>query len=528
MKRVYLFLCCLTTLITPISAEPSQPPIEDYIRASWTVLERTVQDLPTAAADPKLGTMDRYPVYLAPSEDRAAVEQRLGRELPADQLAKIELKTLPADVLEQPQISGDIAQQGLLYLPHPYIVPGGRFNEMYGWDSYFINLGLLASGETGKAKLMVEKHLYQVKHYGRVLNANRSYYLTRSQPPFLATMVSDVYEVTGDKDWAEAALPALISTYRFWTSEPHLTPETGLSRYYDLGEGPAPEVLADEKDEAGLTHYDRIKNDFRSFLKLSEKERLERLGYPLELYYDLESDELTPLFYKGDRSMRESGFDPSDRFGRFNIDVIHYNPVDLNSLLYQYENEMGRLLSKLGKSRGAKVWFDLAAQRKERIQRYLWDEESGLFADYNVRTKTRRHYPFATTYFPLWTGCSTPAQADRVYQNSHLFVKRGGVVTSTHRSGNQWDSPFGWAPLQLVAAQGLERYGYPQKARQIAQAFVDLVKQEYRSTGTIVEKYDVVAGTSQVSSAIDYGYSSNEIGFGWTNATYLLLEALLD
>ena len=315
MKRLSLFLIALTCLALPIGAET--PPIEDYIARSWEFLERNLQDLPAAAEDPKLGERERYPVYLAPTENLAAVQGRLEKELTADQLAKVELRTLPADVVANPQLQGDMDHHGLLYLPHPYVVPGGRFNEMYGWDSYFINLGLLESGRTDQARLMVENHLYQVRHYGRVLNANRTYYLTRSQPPFLATMVADVYRYTGDKKWVEEALPALVSTYRFWTSAPHLTPETGLSRYYDLGEGPAPEVLAGEKDESGLTHYDRIKADFRKYVGLSEAEQTEKLGYPLSLYYDAQSDELTPLFYKGDRSMRESGFDPSDRFGRF-------------------------------------------------------------------------------------------------------------------------------------------------------------------------------------------------------------------
>ena len=324
----------------------------------------------------------------------------------------------------------------------------------------------------------------------------------------------------------EQALPALISTYRFWTSEPHLTPETGLSRYYDLGDGPAPEVLAGEKDESGLTHYDRIKTDFQKYVSLSEDQQIETLGYPLSLYYDAESEELTPLFYKGDRSMRESGYDPSDRFGRFNIDAIHYNPVDLNSLLYLYEMEMGRLFAKLGRSKQASDWFGLAQERSENMQTYLWDEQTGLFLDYNFRTGSRRNYPFATTYFPLWTGWASPDQAAAVFANGEFFVKPGGVVTSTHRSGNQWDSPFGWAPLQLVAAEGLARYGYQRQAKQVADAFLSLVKQEYQKSGTIVEKYDVVNRTSDVSGGIDYGYSSNEIGFGWTNAVYLRLLKL--
>ena len=483
MKRFGLLLACLLCASSQTLAEPVRPSIDDYILESWDVLERTLKHLPVAAADPKLGEMERYPVYLAATESLPAVEARLRAQLSPEQMAQLELRLLPADVIAKPQLDGGLANQGLLYLPEPYVVPGGRFNEMYGWDSYFINL---------------------------------------------ATMVADVFAATGDKEWAEKALPALISTYRFWTSEPHLSPETGLSRYYDLGEGPAPEVLASEKDEAGLTHYDRIKLEFRKYLELSEEEQSELLGYPLSLYYDASADELTPLFYKGDRSMRESGYDPSDRFGRFNVDVIHYNPVDLNSLLYLYENEMGRLLLRLGRERGAKDWFQLAEERKQLMQKYLWDEESGLFLDYNFRSQARRDYPFATAYFPLWTGWASAEQAGRLFAQGSLFIEPGGVVTSTRRTGNQWDAPFGWAPLQMVAALGLERYGYHEQAAHIARSFVSLVEQEYQAWGTIVEKYDVVRRSSKVSEDIEFGYSSNEIGFGWTNACYLILRALLD
>lgn len=525
MKTTPLVIICLFCLSTLGLGQSEHPPIESYITESWTFLQRGLKDLPAAAVDPKLGERESYPVYIAATEDLESVRRLLEQTLDQSQRAKIELRVLPEDVIDRPQLDG-LANQGLLYLPHPYVVPGGRFNEMYGWDSHFINLGLLAEGRVEQGREMVENHLYQVKHYGRVLNANRSYYLTRSQPPFLATMVADVVAETGDKEWLKAAWPALKSTYAFWTTEPHLTPQTGLSRYYDLGDGPAPEVVADEKDAEGRTHYERIKLDFRQFASLPESEQLSKLGYPLSLYYDADADELTPLFYKGDRSMRESGFDPSDRFGRFNIDVIHYNPVDLNSLLYSYELEMGRLSTILGNKDEAEEWFKKAAVRRELMQRYLWDQRSGLFLDYNFRTQERRNYPFATTYFPLYTGWATPEQASAVYRQTAKFLKPGGIVTSLERSGNQWDYPFGWAPLQLVAALGLERYGYLREAKAIAGAFRGLVEKEYQSSGTIVEKYDVVNRTSRVSEGIEYGYSSNEIGFGWTNAVYTLLGRL--
>lgn len=500
------------------------PPIEAYIEESWSFLERSVEHLVEAATDPKLGERERYPVFVAASEDLDAVRARLQAELGQDGWSAIEVRRLPADIKSSPQLDGGISNHGLLYLPHPYVVPGGRFNEMYGWDSYFINLGLLAAGRVRQARLMVENHLYQVRHYGRVLNANRTYYLTRSQPPFLATMVADVYRHTGDHQWVREALPALEETYRFWTEEPHLTPATGLSRYHDLGHGPADEVVASERDEQGHTHYDRIRSEFRSLLERSPEGLEELLGYPLHLYYDVSDDRLTDLFYLGDRSMRESGYDPSDRFGRFNIDVTFFNPVDLNSLLYTYELEMGRLQQQLGQSPDAAAWRRRAAFRLEAMQRYLWDTDSGLFLDYNLRAGRRRHYPFATTFFPLWAGWATPDQAAAVAEHVEEMLKPGGLCTSLERTGNQWDAPYGWAPLQLAAVEGLARYGYQRSADRIAQAFCSMVEDEYRRLGTILEKYDVVRRSAEVSEGIAFGYSSNEIGFGWTNGVYLLLK----
>lgn len=499
--------------------------IRQYVEDSWSFLERSELHLAQAAEDPKLGERDRYPVFLSSRESLPDVRARLQAMLSRDELESIELRVLPADVKSRPQLEGGMEAHGLLYLPHPYVVPGGRFNEMYGWDSHFINLGLLRSGRVEQARRMVDNHLYQVEHYGRVLNANRTYYLTRSQPPFLASMVADVQRSSPNRAWVEQAMPGLEETYRFWTTEPHLTPETGLSRYFDLGHGPADEVVASERDEHGWTHYERIAMEFTKLGELSAAEQEALLGYPLKLYFDSATQELTELFYAGDRAMRESGYDPSDRFGRFNIDTTFCNPVDLNSLLYLYEQEMAGLCRLLG--RPESHWRQRAAARAELMQRYLWEEQDGLFFDYNLRAKTRRVYPFATTFFPLWTGWATPEQAARVREHLAAFLKPGGLVTSLHVSGNQWDAPFGWAPLQLAAVEGLARYGFAQEAGQVAEAFTSLVEEEFLRTGTIVEKYDVVRRTSEVSEGIEFGYSTNEIGFGWTNGVYLALKERL-
>jgi len=296
--------------------------VRSYIKQSWHTLTRSNAQLANAAVDPKFKRAEgRWPVYVPAGEDVGRIEQTLRAQMSAADLARIELRPLPAD-------ASQVTEQGLLYLPRPYVVPGGRFNEMYGWDSYFIQVGLVRDGEMELAKDMVENFLYEVENYGRVLNANRTYYLTRSQPPFLTRMILNVYRRRPDRAWLRGAIPAVEKYYRFWTEAPHLTPQTGLSRYYDFGDGPAPEVLADERDAEGRTHYDRV----REFYKTHEV-----TDYDVNKFYDRARDELTPAFYKGDRSMRESGFDPSNRFGPFSADITSYNPVCLNSLLYAME-----------------------------------------------------------------------------------------------------------------------------------------------------------------------------------------------
>jgi alpha,alpha-trehalase len=403
-----------------------------------------------------------------------------------------------------------------LYLPRPYVVPGGRFNEMYGWDSYFIQIGLLRDDELTRARDMAENFVYQIQHYGTILNANRTYYLSRSQPPFLTRMVLGVYERTGDTAWLRSTVPAIDRYYRFWTSAPHDVADVGLSRYFDRGDGPAPEVVADEKDELGRTHYDRAREYYRTH---------DVADYDESLYYDSRRDRLTDLFYKGDRTMRESGFDPSNRFGALNVDVIHYAPVCLNTLLYVMEEDAARIMDTLGDAASARAWRTRAASRRDLVNTLMWDEQAGLYYDYNIRTRRLRRYDFATTFFPLWAGIASPAQAARVRANLDRFEAPGGLLTSTEVTGNQWDAPFGWAPLQVIAVSGLRRYGFHEDANRIATKFVALVAKELDEHGTIVEKYDVRRRESDVAADIKFGYSANQVGFGWTNGAVLDLLA---
>jgi alpha,alpha-trehalase len=520
-SRIVSLLLALLIFSSSLSARPARQTdratsaqlqaIRNYIKQSWRTLQRSNAKLADAAVDPKFKTSagSRWPVYVSRREDFKAVEAKLRQEMPAADVAKIELRRLPDDL-------GDIKQHGLLYLPNPYVVPGGRFNEMYGWDSYFIQVGLLRDGEIELAKDMIDNFLYQIDNYGKILNANRTYYLTRSQPPFLTQMILGVYRKTRDRRWLQSTVPAIEKTYRLWTEEPHLTKSTGLARYYDFGDGPAPEAVADERDAQGRTHYDRVKEYYRTH---------EVKDYDVSKFYDKEKDQLTALFYKGDRSMRESGFDPSNRFGPFSADIIEHNSVCLNSLLYLMETETAEIMKLTGRARDASRWLDRARARKAQINRLMWDAKDGLYYDYNVAEKRVRRYPFATTFYPLWAGIADRAQAARVVANLHRFERPGGLLTSTQVTGSQWDAPFGWAPLQLIAVNGLRRYGYNQEADRLAVNFLSLVLKEFIAHNTIVEKYDVEARKSQISAGLKFGYTSNEIGFGWTNAAFIEIYA---
>jgi alpha,alpha-trehalase len=512
-------LVALAALAIPAAAQddPLAPqrlaPVRKYIKDGWTTLTRSSRDLIRAAPDPKLHLApgQPWPVYLSPREDRPRVEKELTAALTKEQRAQIDLRVLPADPLS-------VKEHGLLYLPHPYVVPGGRFNEMYGWDSYFIQVGLLRDGEVEKAKHLVDNFVYEIDHYGTILNANRTYFLSRSQPPFLTRMVLGVYERTKDREWLRKTWPSVEKYYAFWTSVPHLVASTGLSRYYDRGEGPGPEVVSDEKDAQGRTHYDRAREYYKTHTVAD---------YDVARFYDARKDELTPLFYKGDRSMRESGFDPSSRFGPFSVDIVHYVPVCLNALLFVMEQDAARIATELGRP-DAKQWTERASKRQAAVDRDLWDEKSGLYLDYNFEKRARRSYPFATTFYPLWAGMASPEQAKRVLDNLKLFEAPGGVLTSTQETGNQWDAPFGWGPLQIIAVDGLRRYGHQEAADRLARRFVGTVVKEFEEHAKILEKYDVVRRESDVSSGIRFGYSSNEVGFGWTNAAVLELLAGLD
>ncbi len=489
---------------------PDLTAVRAYIKTSWRTLERSNLTILKSASDSKVDQVDRLTVYVARDEEPAKIKEQLAERLTPAERERLEVKALPED----PE---SIHEAGLLYLPYPYVVPGGRFNEMYGWDSYFTLLGLVRDGEMGLAKDMTDNFLYEIEHYGKILNANRTYYLTRSQPPFLTQMVLEVYRRNGDLKWLRSTVPATLKYYDYWTKGAHFTASTGLSRYDGGATTPAPEVVRGEKDADGKSHYDRIIEYYKTH---TVKE------YDVRRYYDAATNTLTPEFYNGDRAMRESGFDPSARFGPFSVDIIRYNPVDLNCLLYRMEMDMAAILTML-EDRGANEWADRAAKRAATIDRLMWNSAAGLYFDYNFVDKRQSTYEFLTAYYPMWAGIASKQQAQRLVENLKIFERKGGLQMSPNRSGNQWDAPFGWAPMQVIVEEGLRRYGYHDDADRISRKWLGMIAADFKEHGTIKEKYDVETGKSDLAAGLKFGYTSNEIGFGWTNASVVLMDEQL-
>jgi alpha,alpha-trehalase len=513
-----------------------------YIHAAWDKLTRSATDC-AALTDVKVKTA---PVLYVPADGPIPEEA-----IAAGKKCNAQVQPLPraieklGDVMPQ-----ELAAQGLLYLPNPYVVPGGRFNEMYGWDSFFILLGLEADHRETLAKGMVDNFLYEVDHYGAVLNANRTYYLTRSQPPFLTAMIRAVYEDRASfpmtpegraeaHAWLAQAYAAAVKDYSTWTRPEHKAGVTGLARYSDYGAGPVPEMSDDDTYYAdvirGLVeHPTPAGNAF--LLKASEHPEAAEAARLKVTSCDVRASvvclhawyggyRLTADFYKGDRAMRESGFDISDRFGPYSGATHHYAPVCLNSLLYRYERDLAHMAHLLGKPQEALRWDRKANARAAAMQRYLWRPREGVFADYDFVHARPSDYAFLTSLYPLWAGVATREEANRIAAQLNLFERPGGLSMSNSNTGLQWDEPYGWAPANWIAAAGLDALGFHADAARIAEHFDATVDAGFAADGTIREKYNVVTQSAQVR--VSAGYTENVVGFGWTNAVYLKFRQMI-
>ena len=517
----------------------------------WDGLTRTVdaEGLARVAIDQKgEGTdLDRRPRVYVPHGDAKALAyfERVAREQPE---LGLEVRRLPETITPE-YVLGLNERPGILSLAFvedkdgrvrglPFVVPGGRFNELYGWDSYFIVLGLLHDGLVELAKGMVAHFLYEIEHYGQILNANRSYYLTRSQPPFLTAMgwaVCEHLPPGQDRDtWFAEVIRTAIREYEtVWTIPPKVT-ETGLSRYYATGIGMPPETEANHYDGHLEPYAVAAGMDVVRFRKAVWRR-------------DIVDPELDAYFVH-DRTLRESGHDNSYRLeGR----AAHLCTVDLNSLLYRYESDIARALKevfgdKLETSDGtvhtSAAWEERAERRRDLMSRLCWNEERGMFFDYDFVARKQTGFESVTTLYPLWAGLARGDQAAMLVRRAvPLFEEAGGLVSTTeasrgpvseHRPQRQWDYPFGWPPHQMLAWQGLINYGYESVAQHLAYRWLHMItKNAADYNGTIPEKYDVVHRTHDVF--VEYGNVGTEFdyitreGFGWMNASYQLGLSLL-
>ena len=398
----------------------------------------------------------------------------------------------------------------LLALPNPYVVPGGRFREIYYWDSYFTMLGLKESGENDMIENMIRNFAYLINTYGHIPNGARTYYLGRSQPPFFACMVQLLAEIKGDGVY-NTYLPALEKEYQFWMEgadqlkpgEVHrrvvkLADGTILNRYWDDMESPRQESYREDFEVAQKSGRDLI-----------------------EMYHHL-------------RAGAESGIDFSSRwFGDdANINTIQttdYIAVDLNSLLYNLEKVLA-LSYKIIKSDNIKISsenttkaaaYELKAdKRRKAIEKYCWNDKAGYYADYNFKQNKAEDNITLAAMYPLFFSL---ADRDRAAQTKTIvlnnLLKPGGLATTMYKTGEQWDLPNGWAPLQWMGIQGLERYGFSEDARNVAQRWIKLNVNVYKRTGRLMEKYNVV------DTHLDAGGGEypGQDGFGWTNGVLLKL-----
>ncbi|MGB5820498.1 MAG: alpha,alpha-trehalase TreF [Saonia sp.] len=394
-----------------------------------------------------------------------------------------------------------------LALPNAYVVPGGRFQEIYYWDSYFTLEGLVVDGQDELATNMVDNFSFLIDSIGFIPNGTRDYFLSRSQPPFYALMVDAL--TRKDKNILLTYHPQIIKEYEFWMSgEENLDmPYTTEKHVVRLEEG----VLNRYWDSRKTPRQEAYKED-------------------IHLASELSSDTEKADLYANLRAGAASGWDYSSRwfgtdrdFGSTTTTTII--PVDLNGLLYFMETKIAEGYGLQGDMENKELYEKKAEVRKITLQKYLWDSEKKFFMDYDFKLRATTDEFTLAGVFPLFFKLATEEQAkavkDRLLTN---FLKDGGLVTTLKNTGQQWDAPNGWAPLQWIAVHGLLNYGYKEEAKDIMQRWLALNQKVYKNTGKMMEKYNV----EDVSLLSGGGEYETQDGFGWTNGVALGFKSLLD
>ncbi|KAF2431558.1 neutral trehalase [Tothia fuscella] len=528
----------------------------------WHTLTRRLDAsvIAIAAPDSKDWTENPRPrIYVPPScTDQIDYYQKAATSMPE---LNLDVQVLP-ELITEDVYKQMLSRPGLMALDmesgvnavtgdkelhgRPFVVPGGRFNELYNWDTYFISIGLLASGYTSLVKNIVLNFVFEIQHYGLIPNANRSYYLVRSQPPFLTSLARQTYEVIRDdvdaKDFLKRAVLAAIKEYnQVWMAEPRYDPVSGLSRYRPRGFGVPKEC------EAGA--FDAVLHPYMKKYNMSSEQFVQ--AYESGKVQEPDLDE----YFLHDRAVRESGHDISLRMEGVCADL---GTVDLNSLLYKYETDImevirdefdgeleipqefcapGQVLSHI---ETAAEWQQKADSRKQVLDTYLWNEERGMYLDYNTKTGKQHTIESVTCFWPLWSGAASEHQAKMLIEKAlPKFEMVGGLVSTAKESlpnggvglhcheQHQWDFPYAWAPHQVMAWDGFKRYGYHKVAERVCYRWLRTVLKVFVDfNGTVVEKYDVTNERDPHKVFAEYGNQGLDFkgfareGFGWTNASF--------
>ncbi len=363
--------------------------------------------------------------------------------------------------------------ESLIGLPNPYIVPSAAapghefdYNEMYYWDTYFIAQGLLDDEHQELVEGMLENLCTMFKRFKVIPNGSRIYYAGRSQPPFLTSYIFDVYDrYSKDIKWLKKHISIAKEEYNVvWMgkTKPNVRlVHEGLSRYYDFN-------------------------------------------------------------YLHDIAETESGWDMTPRFNR---KTLHYLPVDLNALLYKYETDFARAARLFGDNKEAVKWGAAAAKRKKTMDRLMWDSLKGLYYDYNYAKGRRGNISSLAAYFPMWAGMVDEKRAARLVKELKRFEQKGGLSTTDAYALRQrlpgsipmqWAYPNGWAPLQLIVVQALQRYGYHNDAHRVANKWLHGNLDWFKKHDEFLEKYNVV----EPDNPPEKGVYPSQVGFGWTNAVF--------
>ncbi|MGH2646631.1 MAG: alpha,alpha-trehalase TreF, partial [Ginsengibacter sp.] len=403
------------------------------------------------------------------------------------------------DVLtRKPEESND----SLIALPHSYIVPGGRFREIYYWDSFFTMLGLQVSGRIDMIRDMTNNFSFLIDRFGYIPNGNRTYFVGRSQPPFFACMVRLLAGEKGESILKEY-LPRLQKEYDFWmkgieelnmenrfVNRVTLLPDGSiLNHYWDENETPRPESFKEDVELAGEAKDKKI-------------------------------------MYRNLRAAAESGWDFSSRWFKDvkDFSTIHTTeiiPVDLNCLLFYLEQAIADGYELAGNKKSSEKFISLAVARKEAINKYCWNDDDGFYFDYDYVASLQKRPLTLAAAFPLYFKIASTVQADKVAAIiKEYFLQPGGLITTTETTKQQWDAPNGWAPLQWITIKGLINYGHNELAENIAKSWMNINEKVYSNTGKMMEKYNVVA-TDLLAGGGEY---EAQDGFGWTNGVYLALN----